>query len=179
MVPNGSGSSTTWTIRTVRGNPDIIGVIEVENLEVLQRLAQQISDDTTAPDVDPRYEAHLLTGNDVGSIDIGLLVKRDRISVRGLSQVGEDATYSPPGGGSPLLNDRPSLVLEAELTGLMLDPGGGFRVTVIVNYLRSLSGINGSDGARIRAKRRAQARPAWTARLWSPTGRRRRFRASA
>lgn len=53
MVPNGSGSSTTWTIRTVRGNPDIIGVIEVENLEVLQRLAQQISDDTTAPDVDP------------------------------------------------------------------------------------------------------------------------------
>ena len=32
-----------------------------------------------------------------------------------------------------------------------------FPVTVIVNHLRSLSGIDGTDGDRIRAKRRAQA----------------------
>lgn len=56
MVPNGSGSSTTGTIRAVRGNPDIIGVIEVENLEVLQRLAQQISARSPSTKGQPRIK---------------------------------------------------------------------------------------------------------------------------
>ena len=39
-----------------------------------------------------------------------------------------------------------------------MDPlGTPFPVTVIVNHLRSLSGIDGTDGERIRAKRQAQA----------------------
>jgi hypothetical protein len=45
-------------------------------------------------------------------------------------------------------------VLKAEV----MDPlGAPFPVTVIVNHLRSLSGIDGTDGDRIRAKRHAQA----------------------
>ena len=54
----------------------------------------------------------------------------------------------------PLLNDRPPLVLKALVHGPIDTP---FPVTVIVNHLRSLSGIDGADGERIRAKRRAQA----------------------
>jgi hypothetical protein len=54
------------------------------------------------------------------------------------------------------LNDRPPLVLEASVH--RPSPAAGFLVTVIVNHLRSLNGIDDpSDGARVRAKRKAQA----------------------
>src|SRR5262249_38490008 len=61
----------------------------------------------------------------------------------------------PNTGAAETLNDRPPLVLRVSLQS----PGGfGFPVTVIVNHLRSLSGIDDpADGARVRAKRRAQA----------------------
>jgi hypothetical protein len=35
--------------------------------------------------------------------------------------------------------------------------GEPFPITVVANHLRSLSGITGNDGERIRVKRRAQA----------------------
>ena len=63
---------------------------------------------------------------------------------------------SPDDPSAPLLlNDRPPLVLRAGVR----DPISlsELEVTVIVNHLRSLSGVDGNDGLRIRAKRRAQA----------------------
>ncbi len=150
-------AKASLAIRHVLRAPDILGVVEVENLPVLQRLAQRISADALAAgETDPQYEAFLEEGNDIGGIDVGFLVKGAawRVDVTSVTQVGRDATYTPPAGGSALLNDRPSLVLEAALTG---PAGARFPVTVIVNHLRSLSGIDGSDAARIRAKRRAQA----------------------
>lgn len=150
-------AKASLAIRHVLRAPDILGVVEVENLPVLQRLAARISADAIAAgEADPQYEASLEEGNDVGGIDVGFLVKRagGRVDVTSVTQVGRDATYTPPAGGTALLNDRPSLVLDAALTG---PAGTRFPVTVIVNHLRSLSGIDGSDGARIRAKRRAQA----------------------
>jgi hypothetical protein len=146
-------------IRTVLQMPDILGTIEVENLAILQRLATRINaDEVAAGRPDPGYLGYLEEGNDIGGIDSGLLVKRTRVDVVRVQQVGADATYTPPDHNPtdplPILNDRPPLVLEAHVNGPIAQP---FPVTVIVNHLRSLSGIAGSDGARIRAKRRAQA----------------------
>ena len=147
------------TVRHVLRSPDILGVVEVENLSILQRLAAKINADALAEgESDPMYVAYLEEGNDIGGIDSGFLVKSARVNVISVEQIGKDATYAPPGQapGAPLpfLNDRPPLVLKAEV----MDPlGTPFAVTVIVNHLRSLSGIDGTDGDRIRAKRQAQA----------------------
>jgi hypothetical protein len=54
-----------------------------------------------------------------------------------------------------ILNDRPSLVLRTTITA---PDASQFGVTVIVNHLRSLSGVDDpADGNRVRVKRRAQA----------------------
>src|SRR5439155_1124710 len=68
----------------------------------------------------------------------------------------KDTTYINPNNNQPeLLNDRPSLVLRAEV---LRSGAPSFRVTVIANHLRSLSGIDSpTDGNRVRTKRRAQA----------------------
>jgi uncharacterized protein len=146
-------------IRTVVRMPDIVGVIEVENLAILQRLAARLNADEVADGrPDPGYVGYLEEGNDIGGIDSGFLVKSSKVQVAGVQQVGLDATYTPPGHNPadplPILNDRPPLVLEALVNGPIAQP---FPVTVIVNHLRSLSGVAGDDGPRIRAKRRAQA----------------------
>jgi predicted extracellular nuclease len=146
-------------VRSVLRLPDILAVIEVENLSILQRLAARINaDEVAAGRPDPGYAGYLEEGNDIGGIDSGFLVKSARVLVDGVEQIGRDATYTPPGHtpGSPLplLNDRPPLVLRARVSGPIAQP---FPITVIANHLRSLSGIAGDDGERIRAKRRAQA----------------------
>jgi hypothetical protein len=145
-------------IRDVLHSPDILGVEEVENLATLEALAARVNGDATAADqASPAYQAHLFEGNDIGGIDVGFLVKgAPRVSVLDVTQVGKDATYVDPNTGLPvLLNDRPSLVLRATV-----QPPSGLPVpiTVVLNHLRSLSGIDDPvDGDRVRAKRRAQA----------------------
>jgi hypothetical protein len=145
-------------IRDVLRTPDILGVVEVENLATLQALASRINADAVAAgQPDPGYQAHLVEGNDIGGIDVGFMVKSaPRVDVIDVVQVGKDATFTNPDTGLPeLLNDRPSLVLRATV-----QPPSGLAVpvTVIVNHLRSLSGVDDPvDGNRVRAKRRAQA----------------------
>ncbi len=144
-------------VRRVLLSPDVLGVVEVENLSILQRLAARINADAVADgESDPVYVAYLEEGNDIGGIDSGFLVKTSRVDVIGIEQPGKDTTYTPPGVAPgeplPLLNDRPPLVLTAAVRAPTPLP-----ITVIVNHLRSLSGIDGPDGGRIRAKRRAQA----------------------
>ena len=57
-------------IRNYLKYPDIIGVVEVENLTTLQALASKISTDAVgAGDPDPLYQAYLVEGNDVGGIE--------------------------------------------------------------------------------------------------------------
>lgn len=150
-------NKASLTIRIVMRSPDIIGVEEVENLTTLQAIASRINGDTLfAGQPSPGYFPLLMEGNDPGGIDVGFLVKGSRVDLISVSQSGKDATFVNPNNGSvETLNDRPPLVLRANLTS----PGGfGFPVTIIVNHLRSLSGIDDpTDGARVRAKRRAQA----------------------
>ncbi|MFP5265294.1 MAG: Ig-like domain repeat protein [Blastocatellia bacterium] len=152
---NSRVNKASLAIRGVLNSPDIIGVVEMENLAALQAVASKINSDAVAAgQPSPNYQAYLEEGNDIGGIDVGFLVKSSRVTVVEVTQVGKDTTFVTPGGGTALLNDRPSLVLRANIT---TPANGTFPVTVIVNHLRSLSGVDGSDGARIRAKRQAQA----------------------
>lgn len=142
-------------IRNVLRSPDIIGVEEVENLTTLQSLADKINDDSvTAGDPNPQYHAYLEEGNDIGGIDSGFLVKSTRVHVIDVTQEGKNETFDFDVPPSPL-NDRPPLILRATVA----KPNGQpYAVTVIVNHLRSLSGVDDpSTGNRVRLKRRAQA----------------------
>ena len=146
-------------VRNILRAPDIVGLEEMENLATLQAVADRISADAVlAGQPDPTYQAFLEEGNDIGGIDVGFLVKtaEGRVEVLDVTQEGKDTTYINPNNGQPeLLNDRPSLVLRA----IVHHPSGpAFPVTVIVNHLRSLSGVDDpADGNRVRTKRRAQA----------------------
>ncbi len=168
---NGGGDDVTMTsegyerrlrkaslaVRTVMLSPDIIGVEEVEHETTLQAVAARINADTVAATgTDPQYVARLFEGNDPGGIDVGFLIKTSRVAIVSVTQVGKETTYMPPGSsGTALLNDRPPLVLEAMVHGPL---DATLPVTVIVNHLRSLLGIDDpADGARVRDKRKRQA----------------------
>jgi predicted extracellular nuclease len=153
-------------IRNVQRYPDVIGVEEMENLTTLQAVANKINGDAQSIDglPNPNYTAYLVEGNDVGGIDVGFLVKASRVTVVDVTQYGKDTTFTNPDSSTALLNDRPPLVLRATIAR----PAslGTLPFTVIVNHLRSLSGVDSTvagtngwatEGDRIRAKRRAQA----------------------
>src|SRR5437870_4490882 len=148
-------------IRNVMLSPDIIGLEEIENASVLQAIADKVNKDAVAnSDPNPNYQAYLTEGNDIGGIDSGFLVKSSRIAVIDVTQEGKDTTFvfrGPDGNPSEsLLNDRPPLILRATLAPEAST--SSVPVTVIVNHLRSLSGINDpADGDRVRHKRQAQA----------------------
>jgi hypothetical protein len=134
-------------VRNSLGAPDVLAVQEVENVTALQDVADRIRrDDPTIV-----YSAHLEEGNDIGGIDVGFLV-RDTVRVDAIEQIGKDTTFTFNNTTLPL-NDRPPLVLRGAYVG----GDAVFPITVIAVHQRSLSGIDGSDGERIRAKRHAQA----------------------
>ena len=69
-------NKASLAIRNVLRTPDILGVVEMENLTTLQALAAKISADAIAAgQPDPTYQAYLVEGNDIGGIDVGFLVK--------------------------------------------------------------------------------------------------------
>ena len=158
-------------IRDFMKTPDILGVVEVENLATLQALAAKIGTDAIAASrPDPLYQALLVEGNDAGGIDVGFLVKQQavnggtpRVTVGAVLQENAGELFVNPDSSTELLNDRPTLRLMATVNH---PNGASFDVTVMVSHLRSLADIdslapggNGwpTAGARVRAKRRAQA----------------------
>ena len=149
-------NKVSLAIRNVMRFPDVVGVEEMENLTTLQALAAKVNDDAVAAgQPDPLYAAYLEEGNDIGGIDVGFLVKTPKVAVVDVTQVGKDATYLDPNTNeATMLNDRPPLVLRALVTP---PAGAAFPVTVIVNHLRSLSGVDDLADGRVRAKRAAQA----------------------
>jgi predicted extracellular nuclease len=151
-------NKASLAIRNVLRYPDIIGVEEMENLTTLQTVANKVNGDAvTAGDPNPNYQAFLVEGNDIGGIDVGFLVKTPKVSIIDVTQYNKNTTYIDPNTNTPaLLNDRPPLVLRATATGAGSQVS--LPVTVIVNHLRSLSSVDDPvDGARVRAKREAQA----------------------
>ena len=151
-------NKASLAIRNVMRYPDVIGVEEMENLTTLQAVATKVNNDAvTAGDTNPNYQAYLVEGNDIGGIDVGFLVKTPKVGVIDVTQYGKDTTYIDPNTNTPaLLNDRPPLVLRANVT--QTGSQVALPVTVIVNHLRSLSNVDDPvDGPRVRAKREAQA----------------------
>jgi hypothetical protein len=150
-------NKASLAIRNMMRYPDILGVEEMENLTTIQAVANKLNNDAVAAgDPNPNYQGFLVEGNDVGGIDSGFLVKTSRVSVIDVTQFGKNTTYINPNNGQPeLLNDRPPLVLRATITA---PDSSTVAITVIVNHLRSLTGVDDPvDGNRIRTKRRAQA----------------------
>ena len=93
--------------------PDVLGVIEVENFAVLQILATKIGTDFGIS-----YTPYLEEGNDGGGIDVGYLVRSDRISNVVITQFDKNEMWVDPRDGQPAnLHDRPSLKLEATFDG--------------------------------------------------------------
>lgn len=147
--------------------PDILGVVEVENLDTLAELADYINGNCARA---PVYAPYLQEGNDVGGIDVGFLVSNravragvSRVSVTSVIQMGKDTKYgTSPLGCAPgelgctsaLLNDRPSLVLRSVVN---FANGRTYPLTVIVNHLRSLNGNDDPVSSRVRYKRGQQA----------------------
>ena len=130
----------TYIVDVMR-TPDVLAVQEVESLAVLKDLAAAIR----VLDPHVRYSAHLIEGNDVGTIDVGFLVQR-RIKVKSLTQLGADELFTFDDPDSPL-HDRPPLLLDAVF-------GEDLRVKVMVLHMRSLSGI---ETERVQLKRLEQA----------------------
>lgn len=147
--------------------PDIVGMVEVENLNALQALADRLN---ATCSLGPQYQPYLEPGNDVGNINIGFLVNTvevrpsvPRVRVVSVTQYGKDAVITNPNGSTSTMNDRPPLVLRAELNA---SAGAPVPVTVIGNHLLSLIDINDNDpgsngyasnGERRRVKRAQQA----------------------
>ncbi|MCB9004576.1 MAG: endonuclease/exonuclease/phosphatase family protein, partial [Ardenticatenaceae bacterium] len=121
------------------GAPTILGLQEVENIGVLQDLAAQ---DALAA---YGYEAYLVEGEDSRGIDVGYLVRGDRVTVEGF------ANYPEPSG----LTARPPLLITATVH---LDTGDQ-RLYVLNNHFLSLSA--GEEATE--ATRTAQA--AWNVSL--------------
>ena len=123
----------------VMNSPDILAIQEVESLKVMQDLAATIG--TLDPSVN--YSASLIEGNDIGSIDVGFLV-RDNVQVNAVTQLGKDELLTFDGS---LLHDRPPLLLEATVNHM-------FPISVMVLHMRSLGGI---ESERTQQKRYEQA----------------------
>jgi predicted extracellular nuclease len=146
--------------------PDILGVVEVENLRVLGLLADRINSTCARA---PQYVPYLVQGNDPGGINVGFLVSTrslgttNRVEVLEVVQYGKDTLFTNPDSSTALLNDRPPLMLRARVHQ---DNGASYPITAFVNHLRSLNGIDdtgpgssgwASEGHRVRAKRGEQA----------------------
>lgn len=134
--------------------PDVLGVVEVENLAVLQQLADRIALDHSVT-----YTAYLNEGNDIGGIDVGYLVRGDRVSGAVVTQFDKEETWIDPRDGQVrVLHDRPTLLLEGTFAG------ESFATMVI--HPKSRSCVDRPTGGdcdqaevdRNRAKRFTQAR---------------------
>ena len=126
--------------------PDVLAVQEVEKLGVLEDLAAAIAD----LDSSVVYTSYLEEGNDIGTIDIGFMV-RDTVAVDAITQIAKDEIFD---FDLSLLNDRPPLLLE----GRSINEGADYPFAVLNLHQRSLGGIDSpTDGERVREKRLAQA----------------------
>ena len=149
----------SMAVREILQTPDVVGTVEVENLAALKRLAEKINSDAVAAGKpNPQYEAFLSEGNDGRGIDSGFLVKTSRVKVVKVEQFGKAEKFDNPSLDKEIfLNDRPPLLLQAQIT----DSAGGKPVefTVIVNHLKSFRGIDDPkqmEGVRLKKKLQAE-----------------------
>lgn len=138
-------------IRDYLKTPDVLAVVEMENLATLKRLAEKINADANNAKV--KYEAFIEDGNDLGGIDSGFLVNTARLSVVKTEQFYKEDVYKRPSDDKKVpVFDRPPFLLQASFK----DADKNLTFTVIANHLKSLRGYFDADGDT-RAKKKMQA----------------------
>ncbi len=138
--------------------PDVIGIVEAENLSALKRLADRINKDAeSAGKPNPKYEAQLVDGNDGRGIDNGFLVKASRVKIIEVKQFGKDEKYKHPTSKNEIfLNDRPPLMIRASIEDAKT--GQPFEFMVVANHLKSFLGYDDpKQQDNVRMKKRLQA----------------------
>lgn len=152
--------------------PDILAIGEIEDQDTLADLAFEIDASSTGRCAGyTNYLALVHPGNDPEALNIGFLVKRERmptdrprVYVEGALQEGKDMLFENPDGSTRPLHDRPPVVLRAVVNH---STGGTFQVDVVASHLSPLDGTNSIEpgshgwptlGAERRARRAAQAR---------------------
>ena len=149
-------NKVSLAIRNVLAMPDVLGIAEVENLKVLQKIADKVNADAaTANQPNPKYVAYLEEGNDVRGIDVGFLVKSTKVKVLETKQLAKNEKLNYGDSADEKLFDRPPLLLRAEIADSKA--GGTLAISVIMNHLKSYRGIDDpKDGPRVRNKRRLE-----------------------
>ena len=121
--------------------PHIIALQEIENLNVLDKIAVEIHHRYRL-----RYQSALIHGQDVSSINLAFLVRHD-VEIVKLEQLFRGHILEMT--GNPLFS-RPPLYLEACFIEKC--------ISLLNLHLRSMRGINSSkDGQRVARKRKLQA----------------------
>lgn len=134
------------SIARLLGSPDVLAVQEVEKAEVLADLLAQ-------PELLPAgYRAVLVDGPDPRGIDVGLLYRSERFTLRSFEARQACSTLGPEsgavactlsGGGQGFeLFARPPLVVK-------LQGADGERLTVISNHLKAQEDGSVDDGQRL------------------------------
>jgi predicted extracellular nuclease len=143
-------------VRDVMRSPDVLGLQEVDSLTTLEDLADRI-----VTDGGPTYQSFLVEGNDPGGIDVGFMVRTDRISGASVQQfyktvAWHDPFSTPSAVPTEILHDRPPLLLRATFDG----PNGPYPIAVLNNHTKSIGNVDDSGTAaeRDKAKRFLQAR---------------------
>ena len=139
-------------VRNVVSMPDVLGIVEVENQDVLIKLAERINSDAVAAgQPDPRYASVHKESNDVRGIDVGFLVKSTKIRTLNTEHLGAELKHKHPDANpKETLFSRPPILSEFET----ISDDKPFKFTVVVNHLKSYRGI---ESSRVQNKRRRQA----------------------
>ncbi len=121
--------------------PDILALQEVENRNVLSKVATAVREKTGV-----QYQVVLVDGNDVSAINIGFLIKSS-FTIKSVNQLFKHQRLELD---QSLLFSRPPLYLEVCKRSSCL--------SLLNLHLRSMRGIrSGSKGRRVRLKRLDQA----------------------
>ena len=116
--------------------PDVLSVEEVETLPVLQGLARQIHDDYGVT-----YDAYLLPGHDPSGINVGFLVRPDRVQVLSVQQLAAQETWDDD-GETAFIHDHPPLLLTAR--------AGRMRFQVIAVHMKARQNVDDDTSAAVR-----------------------------
>jgi predicted extracellular nuclease len=129
-------------IRTVLNNPDIVTLEEVENQSVANDIATQVNTDAGTPNLYTAYSTDntAFYTQDGTGISVGFLVKNSTVTSLSLTQIGQKEIFTPTSSTNPItLNDRPWFALNV---GIKRVTNKDYPVTVIVNHMKALTGVN-------------------------------------
>jgi hypothetical protein len=144
-------------IRTVLNTPDIVTLEEVENQSVANDIAAQINTDAGVANLYTAYSTdntNFYTQDGTG-ISVGFLIKNSTVDTLKLTQIGQKEVFTPTGATNPItLNDRPWFALNV---GIKRGTASDYPVTVIVNHMKALSGVNSTTSTSTRQKKEFQA----------------------